>query len=224
MPSFLPLEMPPFPLNIIVNNRGLILKFISPQTNPAKLALLTNFETTLKPISDAFKYAKKNNAYFLRQSTDPIALLGYQQIGEEIISELPQTTSVFIPVGSGTTLLGISQKLPSNVKIFAVQPANFNPIASVFDSNFIPENSSLTDALGVKLLPLKTKVIAVINQSNGSGLVIQNQDIQTTLNNLHQNNISTSAEGAMALGAVTKAKNRFDIGNFPVVILTGTKR
>jgi len=61
--------------------------FVSPEINLQKLALLPAqfLIKTAQPISEAYKFSKANQSYLLRQSTDPVAFTGYQQIGEEII-------------------------------------------------------------------------------------------------------------------------------------------
>lgn len=186
--------------------------FVSPKTTPNKLGLLHDYIISSQPISDAFKFAKKNCATFIRQSTDPKALIGYQEIGKELVLQCPQITSLFVPVGSGTTLLGISQTLPKSVKIFAVQPASHCPIASIFDQQYIPETTTKTDALSVKLLPLKSQVIKACY----SGVVIQDVDIHDV--------IDTSAEGNLAFAGLLKAKQIHDVGAVPVILLTGKKR
>lgn len=186
--------------------------FVSPKTPAEKLSLIENYQISNKPISDAFKFAKNTGAYFLRQSTDPIALLGYQQIGKELVLQCPKITSLFVPVGSGTTLLGISQTLPKSVKIFAVQPASHCPIASHFDHDFIKEGHTSTDALSVKLLPLKRQVLAACY----FGIVVQDQDITT--------NIDTSPEGNLAYAGYLKAIKNHPVGDYPVILLTGAKR
>ena len=187
--------------------------FVAPQTDPSKLKLLKNFILSPQPNSDAFKFAKDNHAYNLRQSTDPVARLCYQLIATEILEQYPQVSSIFIPVGSGATLLGISEKLPPVVKIFAVQPASHCPIAGNFDHNFIPETDTATDALSVKMLPLKQSVISTCY----SGVVVQNADVLAQ-------NLTTSAEGNLAYAGYLKAKNNFPIGDFPIILLTGAKR
>lgn len=186
--------------------------FVSPKTNPNKLKLLKKYQLSDKPISSAFKFAKSENAYFLRQSTDPVALEGYSKIGEELVAQIPEITSIFIPVGSGTTLVGISQSLPKSVKIFAVQPASCCPIASLFDNTFIPETETTTDALGAKLLPLKKNILSVVT----SGIVVQNDEVGDSIN--------TSPEGNLAYAGYQKAKKLFEVGDYPVILLTGTKR
>jgi len=203
--------------------------FLSSNVNQKKLDLLKKYSSeiilTPKPISEAFKYSKKNQSYLLRQSTDPSALTGYQQISVEILKDLPQITSIFIPVGSGTTLLGISQKLPPTVKIFAVQSAANCPISKHFDKNFIQENRLITDALSVKFIPKKNDIISVIEKSNGSAFTVQNEAILLANQFLESKNIITSLEGALALAGYQKAiNNNIDVGQFPVILLTGAKR
>ena len=154
-----------------INNIKLTV-FVSPKINQNKLELIKKNNCQIifsdKAISDAIKFSKKNRVYFLRQSTDPSALIGYQEIGKELINELPQITSIFVPVGSGTTLLGVTQALNPSIKIFSVKP----------------ENTILTDALTVKYQPLKNNVISAVKNSKGSELIIQNEDILENPNKL----------------------------------------
>ncbi|MEK7527754.1 MAG: PLP-dependent lyase/thiolase [Patescibacteria group bacterium] len=198
--------------------------FLPPAASPEKLKLLGKFTISPRPISDAIKFAKANHAYLLRQSTDPVALEGYQQIGQELIFQLPQISSLFVPVGSGTTLLGISQSLPQPVKIFAVQPASHCPISSLFDKNYSSETSSLTDSLGAKYLPLKNNILKAIRESGGGGVVVQNRNIEIAQSFLINNKIITSSEGALALAGYRKIKEVYNVGNYPVILLTGAKR
>lgn len=203
--------------------------FLSSKVNPKKMDLLKKYSSEIiltdKPISQAIKFAKKNNYYLLRQSTDPSSLIGYQQIAIETLEDLPKITSIFIPVGSGTTLLGISQKLPLSTKIFAIQSAANCPISKHFDTNYIPENRLITDALSVKFIPQKDKIISAIQKSNGSGFTIQNEAILLANQLLESNNIFTSLEGSLALAGYQKAiKNNIEVGEFPVILLTGAKR
>jgi threonine dehydratase len=203
--------------------------FLSSNISPTKLSILKKFDNEIifsqKPISEAIKFAKNQNAYFLRQSTDPSALIGYSQITEDLIKQLPQITSIFIPIGSGTTLLGIAKKLPKNVKIFGAQSSANPTISKFFDSKFSPENRLITDALSVKFLPNKNKIINTIKNSKGFSFTIQNREIVDADNFLHSKNIITSLEGALSFAAYQKAiKNNYQVGDYPVILLTGAKR
>jgi len=203
--------------------------FVSPKINKAKFDLIKKDGGQIfisdQPISESIKFSKKNHSYLLRQSTDPSALIGYQEIGKELMSELPQITSIFVPVGSGTTLLGISQTINPSVKIFAVQPASNCPLSKFFDSDYQPETENITDALSAKYLPLRSQIISAIKNSDGTGLIVKNNEILEAQKILDSNEIKTSLEGALAFAGYKKAiKNNLNIGSYPVVILTGCQR
>ncbi len=204
--------------------------FISPNINQQKLKLLqllpqTTLHTTQKPISQAIKFSKTNSSYLLRQSTDPLAIKAYSQIGLEILKQLPRVSSIFIPVGSGATFLGIRQVVSSNIQIFAVQSAANPTIAKYFDQNYKTESQNPTDALTVKTLPLRQQLISSLKQTNSLALAIQNNDILLAQKDLSSQQIITSNEGALALAGFYKAKKMsLKIGPNPLIILTGTLR
>lgn len=195
--------------------------FVSKKINPQKLKLLKNIKKSNKPISDAVKFSKTNHSYLLRQSTDPSALLGYQNLGQEIIQQMPQVTSIYFPVGSGTTLLGVSQAIADTIKIFAVQPASNPTLSKFFTNSYTHEDNTITDALSVKTLPLKDQLITTIKKHHGSGLIVSNQQAITAQKNLHQQ-LQVSPETALTYAAYLQ--NPSIAGDFPLIIVTGQSR
>jgi threonine synthase len=211
------------------NNNIELEIFISTKIDQNKLKKISEsnnkINLSLKPISDAFKFSKKESAYLLRQSTDPVAQEGYQSIGVELLNQLPKVSSIFIAAGSGTTLLGISKALNKKVKLFAVQSASNCPLARIFDQDFNKEDNLITDAISVKSLPLKDQLLKTIKESGGGAFVIENKYILQSEDILLKNHIITSLEGAMAYAAYLKAiKKGIEIGDNPVIVLTGAKR
>jgi len=197
--------------------------FVSPKINPHKLALIKgHIIKSLQPISDAIKFSKANHSYLLRQSTDPNSQIGYGQIAKELLNQLPQITSIFIPVGSGATLLGISKILPQNIKIYAVQPASNPTICSVFNPSYTPEYDTITDALSVKFLPLKKEIIKSLKNHDGGGIIVTNEETINLLNFVKQFN--TSPESALTLAGFYQAQKNYKIGDYPVILLTGARR
>lgn len=197
--------------------------FVSPHINPKKLSLIkAHVIKSPRPISDSIKFSKSHKSYLLRQSTDPHAQTGYGQIATELLIQLPEITSLIIPVGSGTTLLGVAKKLPKNVKIFAAQSAANPTISSHFDSEYLPEEINITDSLTVKYLPLKKEIIAQIKQHHGSAATLSSLQINEQLNIVKQ--LKASIETALSLAAIEKLKSTQDLGDFPVILVTGTKR
>lgn len=198
--------------------------FVSPHISPTKLAKIRNYQVSSQAISDSIKYAHANHAYLLRQSTDTSAIIGYQAIGREIIHQLPHVTSIFVPVGSGTTLLGIAQSVPESIKIYAAQPASNPTICRYFQSNYTPEPTSPTDSLTVKYLPLKSRVTESIKAHQGSGIIISAADCILAQNYLISQGFTTSAEGALAYAAYQQAKLSTNVGDTPLVVFTGSPR
>lgn len=206
--------------------------FVSPDIDANKLAILnTNHNNTVyidpRPISSSFKQSKESGSYLLRQSTDPVALKAYSQIGSEIKKQLPQITSIFIPVGSGATLIGLSQTLPKTCKIIACQSAANPTIAKFFDKNYSPEKENPCDALTVKTLPLKDQIIDTIKKSKGTALALQKQQIQDADNLLKKNKVNQlSLESSLALAGLFKAQSLDPnlVGDCPLILCTGIKR
>lgn len=203
--------------------------FISPNININKLKVLENLKcqiiTTQKPISDAFKFAKENGAYNLRQSTNKNASIGYETIATEIVNAGVSPDAIFIPVSSGTAFVGISggfEKAGYKIPINAVQTDAVNPIASQFDGNFkTTGEKSLADAIVAKFTPREDEIIKIIKETNGSGWVITNPEMRNARDWLINHKINCSYEGAAALAALWKAKrNGFELKN-PVCLLTG---
>jgi threonine dehydratase len=191
--------------------------FISPKIDPQKLKLIKNPIISPKPISAAFKYAKQNQAYFIRLSTDKLSM-HYRSIATELLEQLPQITDIYIPSGSGATALNIALHLPKHIKVFIVQPASHCPLASIYDHDYLPESTTITQALSAKFLPLKEEIKKTIKY----GLVIQNNQVIEAQKFLQENNIITSPEGALALAGYFKNQSNHD--DYPVILLTGKKR
>ncbi|MFA6603022.1 MAG: pyridoxal-phosphate dependent enzyme, partial [Candidatus Shapirobacteria bacterium] len=139
--------------------------------------------------------------------------------------QFPQVTSLIMPVGSGTTLLGISDTLLPTVKLIAAQPASNAPISSHFDSNFNPETVTITDALGVKMLPLKAQIIDLLTR-RGGGVVVENNQTLLAAAWLKENALNASAETALCLAGLWKLRaSQSDLlGSNPLILVTGCKR
>jgi len=206
--------------------------FVSPDIAPNKLAILNNNHNNTvyidpRPISTSFKQSKESESYLLRQATDPVALKAYSQIGTEIKEQLPQVTSIFIPTGSGATLLGLSKTLPQNCKIIACQSAANPTLAKFFDKNYTPEKENPCDALTVKTLPLKDQIIDTIKKSKGTALALQKDEIEKADNVLKKNKVTQlSLESALALSGLYKAR-KLDpdmVGDYPLILCTGMIR
>lgn len=204
--------------------------FISPKINKKKLAAIQDYPFQVlvnkRAKSGSIKFARKNNYYHLRSSTDPRGTIGYQRIADEILGNRGRIDSIFIPVSSGTTLVGVAEgfrKAGFLPQIHAVQTTAVNTIAKSFDQDFTPSKISLADALVAKHTPRNKQVIELVKESKGWGWVITDEQIIEADRWLQEKGITTSYEGTAALAGIWKArKKNWQLGKV-ICLLTGKK-
>lgn len=202
--------------------------FVSPKINKKKLQVLKHLPCKIrqssKPIRDAFNFSKSKKAYNLRQSIDPLAMPGYATIAFEILQQLPDIDALFIPVSSGTTLMGLVsgfKKFSNLPAVHTVQTEAVNPIARLFDKNFTNKKNSLSDAIVAKYTPRLKQITEVIKQTKGYGWVISDKEMLQAKEKLDHYKIICSFEGAATLSALYKANQYGYYYKNPVCLLTG---
>jgi len=155
-----------------------------PQEKLSHLMNLTDEHIQLlqdeRPKQKAFQMEKEGKAVYLRQSTDDVALLGYESLAEELL-EIPDLQAVFIPTSSGTTAEALAdtyEKLGKHIQIHIVQTTKCHPIAKHFDTDFIPTEESCAMAIVDMVAHRKQSLVQKIQQSTGSGWVVNDEQIQ----------------------------------------------
>ena len=94
----------------------------------AKITLISKEEGGFKKaISEAIKYANKNNAFLSNQfENEDNVLAHYETTGKEIVEKLKSNIGGFVSgIGTGGTLMGIAKRLKEEnkeVKIYALEP------------------------------------------------------------------------------------------------------
>jgi len=204
--------------------------FVSPKIDKNKLLVLKQMKADIsidnRPLSMAGRFAKENNLYNLRPSLNQFGSEGYQTISFELAGNKGEISDIFIPCSSGVNLIGLFRgfkkagKLP---RIHLCQPASICPLAGLFDHDYQSEAVSLATSLVAKHSPLKDQILKAVEESRGAGWVIGNDQIKQADKILLKNKIETSAEGALALAAVEKARNKGWKIKRGVCLLTGKK-
>ncbi|MDP3888832.1 MAG: pyridoxal-phosphate dependent enzyme, partial [bacterium] len=203
--------------------------FVSPKIKEGKVKEIAKsgaqIHKGLRPVSSAIRYAKENDFLNLRPSVGDEGWVGYQTISFELNQELGKIDNIFIPVSSGTALVGINkgfEKIGYLPQVHFVQTTAVCPIASLFDHSFESSNSSIADALIAKAVPRKDEIVEIVKKSGGFGWVVSDLEIESAGKKLDSWQISTSAEGAAALAGIYKAKeNGKNLGEKIVCLLTG---
>lgn len=202
--------------------------FVSPRINKGKLNTLRGLGCQIiinsKPVSSAYKYAIEFNAYNLRQSTDVNATYGYQTIAYELIEDNPDIDAIFLPVSSGTTMVGIFDGYKNHNKIPAfhlIQTEAVHPIASLFDKDFNDKKESLGDAIVAKFTAREKHIQEIVEKSRGYGWVISDKEMEENHKWLRNNGFMCSFEGSAVLSALYKSQKKGYKYKNPVCILTG---
>lgn len=215
--------------------------FLSDTANESKLKQLQeceNLHLTPTPLGDSLIFAQNNSYPHLRQSRDPLALPGYWTIAFELFENLGDKLSgfsIFFPVSSGTTLVGVFQglqklveegQLSSLPQFFAVQNQVYFPVAEQFLSQSeLPSkiDKSLASALVSPATPRLSEITNILRETNGSALVISEADLIKSWEQLESFGIDSSAEGALALAGALNCKNTGRTNGEMIIMITGKR-
>lgn len=164
-----------------------------------------------RPKQEAFQIDKEGSAKFLRQSTDELALEGYLTLAQDL-SKIPDLAAVFVPTSSGTTAQALGQgfaELGKTIQIHIVQTEHCHPIAELFDrppvqAGGMPE--PVAGAIVDKVAHRKDTVKAAIEQSEGSGWIVEDTDIKNARRLVRETtNLDISHNSALAIAGLQKA-------------------
>jgi len=177
-----------------------------------KLTDLADFNISVmrfeRPLQALTQKTADGSIQSLRQSTDDTALLGYEALAEEL-AEIKDLRAVFIATSSGTTAQALAEYFLEKgkiVEIHIVQTTSCHPMAIEFVDSVPSEEESAADAVVDATAHRKDALIALIKKTNGSGLIVSNEEIATAQELLKKDaGIQTSPNGALALAGLIQA-------------------
>lgn len=205
-----------------------------PQSKYGRLASLVS-ETgaelvkSQRPKSDCFKYAKANNAFWVRNSVGQDFPKAYHQLATEITNYENETNTqfdvVFICASSGTALQGLLEGLiqaDRGLPVYAVQTSHIHPIAKEFDTDFVLESVTEANAISDRVCARKPMIMPLLQKLNGSGVIVSNSEIDTARASLSQL-LKTEVTGnaALSLAAFSKLSKKGYNFNRPLIIISG---
>ncbi len=160
-------------------------------------------EKPLKALLETIHLGAKS----LRQSTDDLALVGYESLAKEI-SEIPNLSAIFVATSSGTTAesLGgffLARKNPPEIHI--VQTSSCHPMAVIFDERKYLSEKSTAGAIADKVAHRREKVMSVVAQTKGFGWIVSNEEIKMAEEKLAPFGVATTPNGALSLAGLVRA-------------------
>ncbi|MFA6423973.1 MAG: PLP-dependent lyase/thiolase [Candidatus Magasanikbacteria bacterium] len=208
--------------------------FVGEKIDLEKLGLLKKvlskyitINQTKNPKQQAFKLDKNGEAKILRQSTDDLALLGYEELAKEL-NKIKNLSAVFIPTSSGTTAQGLYngfKKFKHLPQIHIVQTTTCHPIAI----NFSPTrccsttSKSIAGAIVDNVAHRKEVVISDIKNSKGFGWIADDKQIQVTIELIWKTEkIKISPNSALAIVGLQEAiKQNWKFKGSVTCLITG---
>lgn len=193
---------PSLELDIFVGNHIAEHKFERLQRYADNHIRILKKERPLQALTEVIKEGVRS----LRQSTDDVALTGYESLGEEL-SSVKDLGAIFIGTSSGTTAQALASYFLKEKKvpqIHIVQTSSCHPLSAVLNPYDGPDEVSEADAITDITALRKGALIPLIEKTGGYGWSATNEDIETAkiLVKKHtdldiSNNSALSVVGAM---------------------------
>ena len=217
--------------------------FISPETEKAKIAEMQKYNPIIIKSKRAIRLANylaaKHKIENLRPSVNNSSVEGFKSIAFEIFENLGEVDAIFTFVTSGSSFVGMggayryllkNKEIKKMPKLYAVQSGDIFSVAEEFNNmktfqseGDIRECRLQIGIFGIKNTRRKKEILEIIKLSGGSGIYVNDSEVQDAKNILEENKIYTSPEGCASFAGVMKVdkENKF---NKAVCILSGKKR
>jgi threonine dehydratase len=206
---------------------------VGPHMNPEKRKALESelydehvrIVDSPRPLQSLFNLVKGTKTESLRQSTDPLALVGYKELAAEIAGT-PDLSAVFVGTSSGTTAEALSDffiEHKKDIQVHIVQTTSLSPLAKAFRTEEGAEETSIADAIIDRVVHRRLSVENAVKKTAGSGWIARNDDIRRAQGLLREKaGIEATPNGALGFAGLLRA---LDAGEkFPgavVCIVTG---
>lgn len=161
-----------------------------------------------RPIQTLFNITKDPSVKALRQSTDDLALKGYDSLAEELI-DIPEIKAVFIGTSSGTTAEAVASYFKSNskdIEVHIVQTVSCHPMADAFIDTEVTDEKSIADAIVDHTALRKNKLVKLIKETSGAGWVASNEQIKMAQDlTLKNTGLQISTNSALSVAGLMQA-------------------
>jgi threonine dehydratase len=177
----------------------------------------------------ALSQAVENGYRSLRQSTDDIALLGYEPLAKEL-STVKDIGAIFIGTSSGTTAQALAQYFidandnrPEKTQIHIIQTSSCHPISDAFDTVEIVDERSTADAIVDQIAKRKSTLVPLIQKTGGNGWIASNSDIEMAQRLVKKHTgLDISTNSALSVvGAMKTAYIKYEISGAIVCLICG---
>lgn len=214
---------------------GVKATIIMPEVTPINKTLATKHygaEIILygATFDDAYRYAKQiekeSEAVFIHAFDDSDIITGQGTVGLEVLDSLPDVEAVFVPIGGGGLISGISAALKERnpkIKIIGVQAAGACSMFLSREKGRITETSSAqTIADGIAVKKVGAIPFEIIEKYVDDILTVDESEIEDALLLLTERmRIVVEGAGALGFAGLLKRKEEFYKKNAVIIISGG---
>ncbi len=167
----------------------------------------------LLPIAEVFRYMKErrweSEPYaFVHPWTDERVMTGHAGMGLEIIEDLPQVASVYIPVGGGGLMGGVGsaiKALAPDVRVVAVEPEGCPSLWEAIRAQRPVSVQSQTICDGVAVPYVTAEMFPLLRELADDLRLVSEEDVRATVRQLAlKAKLIVEPAGALAVAAALR--------------------
>ena len=167
-------------------------------------------EVVLVPMSEVFRFLKEHlwerEPYaFIHPWTNRNVMIGHGSIGLEIMEDLPNVQTVFVPVGGGGLISGIAsavKAINSSVRVVAVEPEGCASLFESFKQNKPASVDCDTICDGVAVPYMTEEVFTILRKVVDDVVLVSDDSVKDTVKRLALGNrIIVEPSGALSVAA-----------------------
>jgi threonine dehydratase len=192
---------------------GVPARSLMPDTAPlAKIEAVRAYGGTpvLVPTAEVFRFLKEHGwerepYAFVHPWTSRLVMTGHGSLGLEILEDLPDVTTVFVPVGGGGLLSGVGAALraaKAEVRIVAVEPEGCPALHESLDKGRPMEVSCRTICDGVAVPYITEEMFPLLRDLVSEVRLVSEARVKEMVRDLALwNKVVAEPSGALALAA-----------------------
>ncbi len=201
---------------------GVPARSVMPDSAPTtKINAVKNYggEPILVPTAEVFRFLKEHlweqEPYaFIHPWTNRDVMIGHGTIGLEIIEDLPDIDTVFVPVGGGGLICGVASALKAlkpSVRVLAVEPKNCASLAESFKQGKPASVDCHTICDGVAVPYMTDEVFPILSRVVDDVVCVSDETVKSIVKRLALGNrmiVEPSAALPVAAALATPRKER----------------
>ncbi len=192
---------------------GVPARSLMPESAPAtKIAAVRAYGGTpvLVPVDEVFRYLREERWReepwaFVHPWIERDVIVGHGTLGLEILEELPDVDSVFVPVGGGGLLAGVASALRAKrpgVRIVAVEPEGCPSFHAARAAGRPVGVACSTICDGVAVPYVTQELFPLLLESSDASVLVAEADVRAAVRRLAtRDRIVAEPSGALALAA-----------------------